>query len=423
VSVVRNTLSLTTARLASKCLAFVAGVLVARQLGASLFGQYNIVIAFVLIFSFLADFGMVSLLIREVAGRPNQTAQLLSDGMAAQLAVSAVATLALVGVGFSVEHSGLIRMGLVLGASALAIESLGRPFTAVIIGTGHLATAAVLVGVASVSNTLLLLLALVIFHTVLSLFAVAIPVAVISTLLAAGIVLQSPVRVRCEVSFPRVRRLLSSAAPFALLAGSAVLYDRVDVLMLSWLDTNSAVGVFSAADRVIEGLLVIPAAVGAALYPVMSADVPAATERLRSALRWSFPLCAIVTGLCLFPGGLIVSRLYGSHYAGVADAFLILAPTVVLGGLTVPLAYLLQAERRTSITVLATVVGLATDLGLDVLLIPRFSVVGAATSATLAEVTILVTLLVATVAHERPEPRARCGGMTTRHSRHSAAKA
>jgi O-antigen/teichoic acid export membrane protein len=370
--------------------------------------------AFVLIFSFLADFGMVSLLIREVAARPVDTTQLLSDGMAAQMAVSAVATLALMIIGFSIEGNAIIRAGLALGAIALAIESLGRPFTAVIIGRGHVAVAAVVLAIASITNTVLILAVLTIFHTVLAVIAIGIPVAAVSALLPSLMVSRSGVRVRWTTSSQRVCRLFMAAAPFALLAGSTVLYDRVDVLMLSWLDSSRAVGVFSAADRVIEGLLVIPGAIGAALYPVMSADISAAAGPLRSTLRWSIPLCASVTMLCLFPGAIMVAQLYGSHFAGSPDAFRILAPTILLASLTIPLAYLLQAQRRTALAVLATSVGFITDLVFDLLLIPRYSVSGAATSATLAELTVLVALVLTTVLRGRSGRRS--------HERHITAK-
>jgi O-antigen/teichoic acid export membrane protein len=394
----RNALSLTSARLASKGLAFVVGVLVARHLGADSYGEYNVIMAFVLIFSFVGDFGMVSLLIREVAATPDHTPQLLSDGVSAQIAVSATAVSTLLIVGFFLEPSSLIRYGLVLGAAALGLESMGRPFTAVIIGSGKIAVAALLLAVVSMTNTALLLVTLLTSRNVLALVAAGIPVAVVSALLPIGVVMRSGTRAWLRTSHHSVSALLLAAAPFALLAGSAVLYDRIDVLMLSWMDTSHAVGVFSAADRVIEGLLVIPAGIGAALYPVMSANVDTAARRLRSTARWSVPLCAAVAALCIFPGAVIVSFLFGGQYQGIADTFRLLAPAVFLGALTVPLGYLLQARRRTGTAVLATMVGLVTDLGLDLLLIPRYSTCGAALSATLAEGVVLVTLLIAVAA-------------------------
>ncbi len=394
----RNALSLTSARLASKGLAFVVGVLVARHLGAGSYGEYNVILAFVLIFSFVGDFGLVSLLIREVAATPDHTPQLLSDGVSAQIAVSATAVSTLLIVGFFLEPSSLIRYGLVLGAAALGLESMGRPFTAVIIGSGKIAVAALLLAVVSMTNTALLLVTLLTYGNVLALVAAGIPVAAVSALLPIGVVMRSGTRAWLRTSHHIPSALLLAAAPFALLAGSAVLYDRIDVLMLSWMDSSHAVGVFSAADRVIEGLLVIPAGIGAALYPVMSADVDTAARRLRSTARWSVPLCAAVAALCIFPGAVIVSFLFGGQYQGVADTFRLLAPTILLGALTVPLGYLLQARRRTGTAVLATMVGLVTDLGLDLLLIPRYSTCGAAVSATLAEGVVLVTLLIAVAA-------------------------
>ena len=229
----RNAFSLTSARVASKALAFGAAVLIARQLGAADFGQYNVILAFVLIFSFLGDLGMVSLLIREVAAKPGQTSALLSDGLVAQAGISAMIFVGLIAAGLAIESDPIVRTGVFIAGVALAIECSGRPFTAVLIGQGRLSLSAAVLAITSITNTVLLLLVLKLSPGVLTLVAASIPVAVVSAALPAALVIRSHVRLQWTVSYSRVGRLLWAAAPFAVLAGSTVLYDRVDVLMLS----------------------------------------------------------------------------------------------------------------------------------------------------------------------------------------------
>ncbi len=389
---VRNALSLSSARLAAKFLAFLAGVLLARRLGSSTFGQYSVVITFALIFSYLADFGLVSLLIRDLARSPASTESVLGEALPLQLALSTITAVALVGVGFALETNGTVRLGLCAAAVGLFLESLGRPFTAVIISRQQILRAASIIVFTSVANTALILAVLTMDARVVPLIAVAIPVGLIGAALPALLCLKQwrlPPLTRPHPPF----RLLGASLPFALLAGSVVLYGRVDVLMLAHLSNSRAVGVYSAADRLIEGILVIPAGIGASLYPSLAANAHLAWARLREALWWCLPMGAGITTLCIFPGALIASLIYGSEFQGIDSALRLLSCSVLLAFATVPLAYLLQARSRMHAALAATLLGLGTNVGLNLILMPRLSYNGASISASLAELVVLIALV------------------------------
>jgi O-antigen/teichoic acid export membrane protein len=394
VALVGNAVSLTSARLAAKGLAFLASILVARHLGRVAYGEYSVIISFTLIFSYLGDFGLVSLLIREVAARPAEIPQLLGDALVGQLMVASATVVALLLFGFALEMGATLRLGLALAAIGLFIECLGRPFSGVVIGQKRIVPAALIIAIASIVNTVLILAVLTIHPTLIALIAVTIPVGCIGLALPSMLCLHWAGLPRR----PHLRHaggLLRLSFPFAVLMGSTVLYDRIDVLMLSHLANNGATGVYAAADRVTEGLLVLPASIGASLYPTLSADKAQAAERVRDTLIWALPIGAIVSIFCITLGAPLVAVLYGPHYVGVADAFRLLSPTILLEMATVPLAYLLQAQVRTQRAIVATLIGLGTDIGLNTILIPHFSYDGAATSATLAELVVLAALLVA----------------------------
>jgi O-antigen/teichoic acid export membrane protein len=56
---------------------FLSVVVVARSLPVSAFGTYNYLLAFAILFQFLADFGLVNILVREFARRPGELKELL----------------------------------------------------------------------------------------------------------------------------------------------------------------------------------------------------------------------------------------------------------------------------------------------------------------------------------------------------------
>ncbi|HZT96586.1 MAG TPA: oligosaccharide flippase family protein, partial [Chloroflexota bacterium] len=134
-----------------------AVVLVARRLGSTAFGEYSLIGAFALIFSYLADFGLVSLLIRQFAQSSSSEERLLSQAVSLQLWLSTVSAGALIGFGFLLQPSSVIRLGICLAAAGLFLESLGRPFTALILSRRQIPRAALIVAGTSVFNTALLL--------------------------------------------------------------------------------------------------------------------------------------------------------------------------------------------------------------------------------------------------------------------------
>jgi len=384
---IRNALSLSSARLAAKGMAFFAAVLVARRLGAGDYGQYSLILAFSLLFSYLADFGLVSLLVREVACEPFQASDLLSRALTAQVTVSLAGISALLCAGFLLEPSGLIRIGILLAAAGLFLESLGRPFSGVLLGQQRVLASAVATATGSIVNTTLLIGVILVRPGVLNLVLVTIPVGVLSALLPAALVWRTGVRPSMSLRLDAIR-LLQQSLPFAILAGSLVLYDRIDIVLLAHLKSSVDVGIYAAADRVIEGLLVIPAGIGAALYPTLASNPVQARRRLRFALSWTLPLGLLLTVLAVLPGSQLVELLFGARYSGVGAAFAILAPTLLLQMLNIPLAYLLQAERRTWSAIAAVLGGLLTNVALNFVLIPAMGFRGAALSATIAELTV-----------------------------------
>jgi O-antigen/teichoic acid export membrane protein len=60
-------------------LQFLSVIVVARGLDVSVFGTYNFLLAFAVLFQFLADFGLANILVREIAQHPDQLRYLLGS--------------------------------------------------------------------------------------------------------------------------------------------------------------------------------------------------------------------------------------------------------------------------------------------------------------------------------------------------------
>jgi O-antigen/teichoic acid export membrane protein len=188
--------------------------------------------------------------------------------------------------------------------------------------------------------------------------------------------------------------LLKTSAPIGLAIFLSLLAFKIDLPLLQWLDGRAAeVGLYNAAYRLFEPLLLFPAAILAGVFPGLA-------RRALSEVESDFgsqaaKLLLVLLGSGVLAGGLLglnaawlVGWLYGQNYAPAA-------PTLSLLGLAVPflfinsgLTYLLLALDRERYNLYFFAVALLVNMGANLLLIPLWSRNGAAVATLLTEVSL-----------------------------------
>jgi O-antigen/teichoic acid export membrane protein len=165
----------------------------------------------------------------------------------------------------------------------------------------------------------------------------------------------------------------------------------------------AAVGAYTAPAEAVQRLLIVPAGLASALFPVVSASGPAtggretpdSVERLLGRpLRFLLLSLAPIVILLVAGANPLVRLWLGSHYASQSTAaFAILAAGVLVNGLAhIPYAYLL-ARGRPDLPAKFHLLELPLYVALGLLLIRRLGVTGAALAWTL-RVTVDAALLV-----------------------------
>ncbi|HTO08564.1 MAG TPA: oligosaccharide flippase family protein [Myxococcota bacterium] len=160
------------------------------------------------------------------------------------------------------------------------------------------------------------------------------------------------------------------------------LHERADVLLLGALGTPSFdVALYATAVSVISPLRLVPGAIGTALLPELSGvSAREAAEFTAAVVRTSaLVMLAIALGLAAV-GALAIPLLFGARYAPAVTPFLILLP-----GLTaVTVSRLLQryfaAVGRPRALWGIGALALGANVGLNLVLIPRAGILGAATA-------------------------------------------
>jgi O-antigen/teichoic acid export membrane protein len=179
------------------------------------------------------------------------------------------------------------------------------------------------------------------------------------------------------------------------------LFFKVDALLLPGLAGDLAAGTYAAAYKVSEGAGIISSSFTLALFPRLSRETDlsyAYRLALRILLQIAFPLA---TGIALLSQP-IVALVGGKEYlpdSAVALSILICyLPLSYCNGLT---QYVLIAAGRQRLLTGAFAAALTFNVAANLIMIPRFSYVGAAVVTVVSEVVLLVPFRMAaeTVTH------------------------
>ncbi len=186
-----------------------------------------------------------------------------------------------------------------------------------------------------------------------------------------------------------VAPIVKAAWPFAVTGALGLLLTNSDILIISWLKTATDVGIYSAAIRVVQTLYIVPVIVQYSTLPVIAR----LANRDNAAVKNIFERA--VTGIFMISvplalGGAIIGTnimqfLYGAAYAAGGLSFKILMLTMLFDfPITLVAATLFAYDRQKSLIV-ASAIGGILNVGLDLLLIPKFGIAGSAVATLIAQ--------------------------------------
>lgn len=195
----------------------------------------------------------------------------------------------------------------------------------------------------------------------------------------------------------RVRRALlpeflrSGPAFYSANLATALNY-RLDGLLIFVLLGKYAAGAYAVAASIAELPLSLPASIAAVLLPVASRDGDTRARTLRLA-RFSVLVIGVVSVVLVCVGRPLLVFLFGPAFAqGYLPLVLLLPGILVLGVNKVVVAELL-GRGHAKASVVSSWTALVATVTLDVLLIPRFGIAGAAAASSVAYLVSGIVLL------------------------------
>lgn len=376
-----------------------------RYLGVSGYGEYTTVMAYMALFSVFADFGFFWIYIREIA-HPNvdinkATSNILTLRAVLGLVVYGIAIL----IGYVIPQYHVFQTSLAITALASFFLTLNSTYIGVFQNKMHMEKAAI---ADVVGRAVILAITLIFINMSFGLNAVLWAYAIGNIINFAVSFYFGRLYINFRPSFDMAywKQIFLQALPMGITMVLGLIYFRIDTLMLSLMKTSTDVGIYGPPYKVLEIMLFLPSIFLGNVFPTMTRYILEKNPKIDNIIQKSFDFITllavpVVLGLVVTAKTIIeivagdefvlahtISPVFGLQATSVT-ALQILSVAVGLAFLSHLFGYLVLALGKQKNLVLPNIIFCIFNIGLNYLLIPIFSYIGAAFVTVLTEILVL----------------------------------
>lgn len=365
-------------------IAFLVTIFVARYLGPEQFGMLSYAISLVSLFAIVGHMGLSGLVIREIVKKPNEIDTTLGTTFFLKLFGIIIGFALLVLFTFLSEDIGSSEFWILI---IVALSVLFQPFSVINFWFSSQVQAKYI----SLSSVIALLVSSV-FKILLIISSVSVVLFAYANLLQSLIVAifliyfykkHATVLIKSwKFSFTRAKELLSQGWMIFLGSIFAIIYLKVDQVMLKWLIGSEEVGVYSVASTLSEGWYFIPIAIVSSLFPKLiklrETDERQFNKRLQKIFDLLFILAFFVAMLVTLFASPIILLFFGEEYISSATILTIHIWAALFIFMRAAFSKWILIEGALMFSLITQGLGAVANVGLNFLLIPHYEGIGAA---------------------------------------------
>jgi len=381
--ILKNAAALYIAEFVSRAMTLVLTILVARSLGSTEYGKLALVLSVMAIAQNLTDFGFSTLGVKLIANEPSAVNRIGSAMLVLKLALGIVTSGAIIVIVLVAGVPGDLAWIFVFNSLTLVTLAYTTSMSSIYRGHEIMQYDAYgRTGIAFLTTAVGALLILT-GHGVVAISALTLALTLVNVLYMKSVNdRQRLFRFEMPRSTEYYGVLLKQALPFAALAVLVAVSFRVDSVILGLFESTTAVGEYSAAYRVFELLLIVPAIFAGVLLPTTSArlnsDKESAYTLTMIAIRYFSYLCfPLAIGVALLAGPL-VTLVYGNDYPGSIVVLEIMSFTVIPTFISSLTANVIHASSRPQHNTYIALFNVIFNVVLNLILVPLIGLRGAA---------------------------------------------
>jgi len=355
--------------------------LITGYLGKEGFGDYATILAFFAFFSAIADLGIGSITAREISREGADESGILGR-VASLRIVSSLAVFLLIPLFLPFSSYALpVKIGIWIAAGTTVFSTFSIFLNSIFqknIAMDRIAMVEFMGKIVQVTAVY----AVVIFHLGFLGIASTLVISLSFNALTAFVLSRKYAKFRFVMDIPFWKRFLYDSLP---LGGSAIItffYFKMDTILLSFIKGSAAVGTYSVAYKVMENLTFFPALLAGLILPLLSRALSVDRNRFRDIADTTFRVFSIIA-IPIVLGGVffseqIIAIVSGSGFQDSVPVLelLILSLIFIFFGNFFNMILIVGNHQKEQMKVLFVVA--ISNIVANLILIPRFSYVGAA---------------------------------------------
>ena len=394
--ILKNAIILSSTQVFSRILSFTFFLILARYFGSEFFGKYYYVYTLIFLLTFISDAGLSTLLIREITKLKERDGSILLHSVIIRLFFSILVYSTLVITIYfqpdlDVDKKNIIYiLGLYIFSKSLFEYSLNY-FQGV--------EKQGIYGLLLLLNNILLVAITLFFIYGRTYFIIFSIIPVIATLVSAIVgfylVIQH-ISFKCTISFSDLIFLIKRAIPFGLTLFVSAASARMGIIMISLLSTDIQVGQYGVANRLIEGIMIIPIVINKITYPLLS-NLKNNPLKFQWILETTTKVLLLCTSVIVIVGTIyaedIITILFTNVYIDAVNVFRVLCwmllgsfPNYIIGHA------LFSIDKQREVLKISGLM-LFINIYFNFILIPKFGIIGVAlTTVFIVAVTFIAYL-------------------------------
>jgi len=385
-SVAQNTSFLTAASILQKVISFFYFILIARVVGVENTGQYFFAITFTTIFTVIADFGLSPVLTREAARSDAKAGDYFNTILWTKALFGLFAYVLVIIFINALHYPGAVKYLVYLSGVTMFFDNLQSSFYSIFRAKKNLIFESLAV-VGSQFITLIIGTVAIISHWPLIWLIAAYAIPSFLSCVYASVIIRKYYSFSFKFAWSReiFNWFLPMALPFALAGILGRLYSYSDSLLMSKMLTVKELGWWSVPYKIVFAFQFIPVALSASVYPVFSGlfvtEKTALGPLFEKSWRYLFAIIfPLALGIIVIAGPFI-NFVYGSVYQPSVVPLQLLVISLIFGYLAFITGALLNATNKQKIQTGLIAASLILNVMLNLILLPRLRIQGAAISA------------------------------------------
>jgi O-antigen/teichoic acid export membrane protein len=380
---------------------------ITRYLGKEGFGDYSTVLAYFAFFGSIADLGLYAITARDISREGANEAKILGNAFALRLVSSVVVFSITPILVFFLPYSRDVKIGILIVAASFVFSSTYMVLNGVFqknLAMDKVATAEVLGKIIQIGIIIFAVRNNLGFIPII----LSILVAMIFNFVIVLLLVQKYVPIKLQFDFAYWKKFLKESFPLGISAVVIFIYFKIDTILLSILKTNTEVGLYNAAYKVIENLSFFPAMIIGLMFPMFSRHifsdkkhfVHLANETLKVFVIIIVPL--IIGTLFLSEG--VIRLIGGAAFVGAANTLRILIfalAFIFFGGLFNNILIASNNQKK----MLWMLIGCAVfNVSANIIFIPTYSYTASAIISTITEFLVAIVGLILTIKYTGYKP-------------------